>query len=135
MTAFKTIGLVGMQRQESISQTLCEVIQFLKKKKLPILLEEETAEQIPDHSLPVLSKKDFPGEADLVIVVGGDGSMLKASHLVLSKNVPVLGINRGNLGFLTDISPTDFKTPIEEALQGHFTEERRFLLHTEFQDC
>jgi len=64
----------------------------------------------------------------LVVVVGGDGSMLNVAKHVASEGVPVIGINRGNLGFLTDILPDEIETQLDEVLAGKFTVENRFLL-------
>ena len=66
--------------------------------------------------------------ADLVIVVGGDGNMLGAARVLSRFDVAVVGINRGNLGFLTDISPDDFEQPLSEILEGKYRTELRFLL-------
>jgi NAD+ kinase len=65
---------------------------------------------------------------DLVIVVGGDGSLLGAARALSPSHVPVLGVNRGNLGFLTDISPADIEEKVAEVLEGKYTVESRFLL-------
>ena len=71
---------------------------------------------------------------DLIVVVGGDGSMLSAARMAIKVNVPVIGINRGRLGFLTDISPQDIDTQLGGVLAGEYTEERRFLLHLRIHD-
>jgi NAD+ kinase len=63
-----------------------------------------------------------------VIVVGGDGSLLNAAHIVVDENVPVVGINRGRLGFLTDIHPDLLESYLKEILHGHYLKEQRFLL-------
>lgn len=65
---------------------------------------------------------------DLVIVVGGDGSLLGAARSLAMSNVPVLGVNRGNLGFLTDIKPTELEEKVGEVLEGRYTVDKRFLL-------
>ena len=65
---------------------------------------------------------------DLVIVVGGDGSMLKVASTLAQQNLPVVGINRGRLGFLTDISPEDIEQVLGQVLDGKYKEESRFLL-------
>ena len=67
-------------------------------------------------------------EADLAIVVGGDGNMLGAARVLARFDVAVLGVNRGNLGFLTDLTPQDFTDPLSQVLQGRFQTEYRFLL-------
>jgi Predicted sugar kinase len=69
-------------------------------------------------------------QADLAIVVGGDGHMLGAARVLARYNVPVIGVNRGNLGFLTDLSPHDFQDSLQQVLSGDYQTEHRFLLET-----
>jgi NAD+ kinase len=71
---------------------------------------------------------------DLIIVVGGDGSLLSAARMAIDVNTPVIGINRGRLGFLTDILPQDIETQLSAVLDGHYAEEKRFLLQTRIFD-
>jgi NAD+ kinase len=71
---------------------------------------------------------------DLIIVIGGDGSLLSAARLAVNVNTPVIGINRGRLGFLTDILPNEMETQLGAVLNGHYEEEKRFLLHTRIFD-
>jgi NAD+ kinase len=68
---------------------------------------------------------------DLVIVVGGDGSLLRGARALAKYGVPLLGVNRGRLGFLTDIIPEDIENKVEEVLAGNFKSEKRFLLDME----
>jgi NAD+ kinase len=74
------------------------------------------------------NRNDLGKQCDLVIVVGGDGSLLDAARAVVDFDVPVVGVNRGRRGFLTDISPQALTQSLEPLLAGHFREERRFLL-------
>ncbi|HAS62227.1 MAG TPA: NAD(+) kinase, partial [Vibrio sp.] len=69
--------------------------------------------------------------ADLAIVVGGDGNMLGAARVLSRFDISVIGVNRGNLGFLTDLNPEDFQTTLKAVLDGEFIEEERFLLEAE----
>ena len=69
--------------------------------------------------------------ADLAIVVGGDGNMLGAARILSRFDVPVIGVNRGNLGFLTDLNPDDFQAALKAVLAGEYIEEERFLLEAE----
>ncbi|MCT9925460.1 NAD(+)/NADH kinase, partial [Enterococcus faecalis] len=70
---------------------------------------------------------------DLVIVVGGDGSLLHAARALVKYNTPVIGVNRGRLGFLTDIKPTEVIFKLDQVLKGDFQTERRFLLEVEIR--
>ncbi len=127
---FQTIGIYGRHRTEHIEDTLWQLIDLLKKLKKDVIVEEST---LRDPSLKSVSYEKLGKECDLVIVVGGDGSLLHAARAVLPFNTPILGINRGFLGFLTDISPKDMERPITEILAGNFIEEPRFILEAKIK--
>lgn len=96
-----------------------------------VILEDTIAEVLPGHGLQTSSRKMLGEVCDMVIVVGGDGSLLGAARALARHNVPVLGINRGSLGFLTDIRPDELEVKVAEVLDGHFKVENRFLLQAE----
>ena len=72
-------------------------------------------------------------DSDLLVVVGGDGSILGVARDLAYTNIPVLGINRGGLGFLADISPDQIDSCLEAVLNGKYRSEKRFLLHVEVE--
>src|SRR3990167_10955704 len=123
---FHHIALIGRVRKD-IADTLEAVKDYLLQKKLTVYLEENAAEMMAHTDLPTFSEKKIPATIDLMIVVGGDGSLLNAAHCALPHHLPVLGINRGRLGFLTDIHPTEL-SKIGDVLSGKYTAEKRFLL-------
>jgi NAD+ kinase len=125
---FSRIALMGRYSTRSARHTLESLIRYLSTLPLELCLDAETADMVDAPQLPRINREDLGESCDLVIVVGGDGSLLNAARAVADHNVPVIGINRGTLGFLTDISPDDFEPAISAILQGHYTEERRFLL-------
>lgn len=127
---FKRIVLYARWHRASqeIDETLRLLCNFLLSKKLEVFLETETAARLIGMKLPSIALNQLKGENDLVIVVGGDGSMLSAAGSAIKVNVPLLGINRGRLGFLTDILPEEIESKIAEVLSGKFLEEKRFLL-------
>lgn len=126
-THFKKVALFGKQRVEGIEETLLAVKDYLLGHPVEVVLEPGTASLIPDSGLQVYPKELLCKNCDLIIVVGGDGSMLKASHIATNYGLPVLGINRGRLGFLTDIRPDELYK-VNEVLAGNYVEEERFLL-------
>ncbi len=128
MTQFKTIGLIGRRDSESTQYSLKRLITFLEKKQVDLLLDEETSEVLPDCSLVTKSRSFLAKNCDLIIVVGGDGSLLGAARAFAGYDVKLLGINRGRLGFLTDISPDEIEYKVSEVLEGSFDSEERFLL-------
>lgn len=128
MTAqFKTIGIYGRVRNEGVTATLKTLIAYLQKLGKDILLDTETAASLNDASLPAVPRQELCKRTQLLIVVGGDGSLLHAAHAVIDNEIPVLGINRGRLGFLTDIHPAELEK-IKAILEGDYILEKRFLL-------
>ncbi len=132
-TPFKAIGLIGRQRKEDISDTLLSLTNFLQERKLTVIVETETAAHLPIDKFQTCSRKELGKHCDLIIAVGGDGNLLNAAHVAVPYQIPVLGINRGRLGFLTDILPSELTERVGEVLDGHYLEEERFLLRTSIQ--
>lgn len=109
-----------------IEDTLMRLTSFLNSLAIQVFVDEDTA-QVFDLALPILERKHL-NRNDLLIVVGGDGSLLSAASIAVLHDTPVVGINRGRLGFLTDINPNDMDTHIADIIHGKFKEESRFLL-------
>lgn len=127
---FTTIGLIGRQGMQAVSDTLTAVLDYLLARGLEVLVEEETARSLKTQQFTSCAREQLAQKVDLLIVVGGDGSLINAAHSAVEHNTPVLGVNRGRLGFLTDIHPQDLEKKIGEVLNGDYQEERRFLLKT-----
>jgi NAD+ kinase len=128
MNKFRNIGLIGRLGSKKVVDTIKKMISFLSEQDFNVVLDQRIGELMPGHGLETCGKKAMGDQCDLVIVVGGDGSLLGAARALSRCDVPVLGVNRGQLGFLTDISPNDFETKFIEILDGKYTEEERFLL-------
>lgn len=127
MNAFNSIGLMGRVKNASVKETLIQLIDFLSSLPKKIYIESDTAQVIGHVDHPILSGAELGRHCDLLMVVGGDGSFLHAAHVVLNQGIPILGINRGSLGFLTDIHPSEYKK-IARILEGEYFLEQRFLL-------
>ena len=95
---------------------------------MSIVIDDVTAELVGDANAEVFPRAEIAAHCDLVIVVGGDGSILSMAKFIVSKNVPVIGVNRGRLGFLTDVLPDEIEDQIALVLQGEYKVEKRFLL-------
>ena len=128
MTGFKRIGLVGRPDHSGVVDSLQRLLALLATKELTVVLDDITAGLIDSSGQHVCKREELSGHCDLVIVVGGDGSMLNIAKYVAADQVPVIGINRGRLGFLTDISPDDLEARVEDVLSGKYSVESRFLL-------
>lgn len=128
MTGFKRIGLVGRPDHSGVVDSLQRLLALLATKELTVVLDDITAGLIDSSGQHVCKREELSRHCDLVIVVGGDGSMLNIAKYVAADQVPVIGINRGRLGFLTDISPDDLEARVEDVLSGKYSVESRFLL-------
>ncbi|PID43102.1 MAG: NAD(+) kinase [Proteobacteria bacterium] len=113
-----------------VVETLRRLKRFLVKADYDVVLEQTTATVLPGHGVQVCSIRMMGEIADLVIVVGGDGSLLGAARELARFDVPLLGVNRGQLGFLTDIRPDELEKGVGEVLGGAYVEEERFLMDT-----
>ncbi|SFX24235.1 NAD(+) kinase [Marinospirillum alkaliphilum] len=130
-TGFRNIGLIGRLGSTRVVDTLKRLMRFLDERNYQIIVEDRTATVLLGHGFQEANRKMLAEICDLVIVVGGDGSLLGAARAMARTGVPVLGVNRGRLGFLTDITPDQLEEKVGEVLEGKYTAERRFLLDAE----
>lgn len=131
---FKKIGMIGKHGDPSVKETLRRLCDYLTEKGCEVMLEETTGKLLDGSPLPSLPEIDLPGRCDLVIVVGGDGTLLHSARALASQNAPLLGINLGRLGFLVDISPDQMLPHLDAILDGHYEQEHRFLLEVSMGD-
>jgi len=128
MSEFSTIGLTGRNNKE-IVDSLYAVANFLEDHvDINIVLDVNIADLLKDKNYPVSPIEKLAEQCDLVIVVGGDGSLLQVASMLAEHDLPVVGINRGKLGFLTDILPDELESTLEQVLAGEYKVESRFLL-------
>ncbi|MCW8886477.1 MAG: NAD(+) kinase [Motiliproteus sp.] len=128
MDQFKNIGLVGRSDSELVIQSLDALIPYLQEQGINVILDTRISPQLEKHGLQESAVRMLGESCDLVIVVGGDGTLLGAARELAPKKVPMLGVNRGNLGFLTDIRPEEICEKVGEVLDGKYTVESRFLV-------
>ena len=128
MTDFKRIGLVGRPDHSGVVDSLLRLLTFLGNQDVDIVLDDVTAGLIENPGVNECTREELSSRCDLVIVVGGDGSILNVAKFIASDQVPVIGINRGKLGFLTDVLPNEIETNIANVLNGDYSVDKRFLL-------
>lgn len=135
MKKFKRVILYARQHRanQGVNESLHRLVDFLEKQNIQIYQDIDTTASF-EMKIPVLPREQMGEKNDLIIVVGGDGSLLSAARMAIKVNTPVIGINRGRLGFLTDILPQDIETHLSAVLDGKYKEEKRFLLHTRIFD-
>jgi NAD+ kinase len=128
---YNTIGLIGKPNHEGASATITALYQFLTEQDYKVLIESSVASSINIDKLAINTLIEIGEQADLAIVVGGDGYMLGAARVLSCFNIGVIGVNRGNLGFLTDLSPDELIEPLKEILNGKSRSEQRFVIEAE----
>jgi len=129
--SFSTIGLIGRLGSDKVTDSLTRLVHYLTSHHYNVVIEDRTATVIPHHGQTEASRRALGELCDLVIVVGGDGSLLGAARSLCKTGTLILGVNRGRLGFLTDISPDELEQRVGEVLSGHYEVEKRFLLDAE----
>jgi NAD+ kinase len=117
----------------TVMSAIKKLIKFFKEIHFPIFLEASTSLRF-DIDMPTLTNDHFQKDTDLLIVIGGDGSLLSAARLASEKAIAVIGVNRGHLGFLTDIMPNHMFSELEAVLKGNFICEERLLLRVRLFD-
>jgi len=132
---FQRVILFARQHRanEGVNETLQRLITFLKERHIETFVDQDTAAHFDLH-LPCLTETEMDPKRDLIVVVGGDGSILSAARMAIRVDLPVIGINRGRLGFLTDILPQEIDIKLLAVLQGHYQEESRFLINAHIHD-
>ncbi|MEW8508007.1 MAG: NAD(+) kinase [Candidatus Thiodiazotropha sp.] len=131
---FQQVGLIGKHGDPMVKETLLRLYDYLLEQKREVIFEEATCRLL--KGLPVSGVPDIElaKQSELVIVVGGDGTLLHAARTLASQNIPILGINLGRLGFLVDLSPDQMTSRLEEILNGQYEQEARFLLEVSMGD-
>lgn len=125
---FKTIGVIGKYSDPDVGDTIRALHRHLEKRGREVLLDGQTAQLIAETSLPAADLDEIGRRCDLAIVVGGDGTLLHAARALADHEVPLVGVNLGHLGFLTDIPPERMNEAITRILDGQCTIEERALL-------
>ncbi len=128
---YKTVGLIGKPNHAATRASLNVLVDELSMRQCTILIESRIKKSIDDKSLTLCSLEEIGEHADLAIVVGGDGYMLGAARVLAGFDIDVIGVNRGNLGFLTDINPEDITRQLDAIFTGKLIREARFLLEAQ----
>ncbi len=129
--SFNQIGIVGRLESRSVELSVNRLLQLLQKLGKRYCIEQSLADVMSDLDCPAMDRQALGEWSDLIIVIGGDGTFLGAARDVAQFNVPMLGINRGRLGFLTDIMPSEMEERVEQVIRGEFILEDRFLLNVQ----
>lgn len=126
--SFKSIALVGNAKDLRVAECMLSLAGHFYARGLCTLVDPDVRLAFPPDSVELCPEQSFATRAELIVAIGGDGTLLYAARLVAGHAVPLLGVNRGRLGFLTDVSPNSMLEDIDTVLAGRFTEDRRSLL-------
>lgn len=124
----RTIGLFGKYGDDNIGDRINELAGFLLDRGLKVVIESGTAERFQILGCTNLPLDEIGTEIDLAIIIGGDGTLLNVARSIVVHDVPMVGVNLGRLGFLTDISPSEMVEEIGKILDGDYELEHRTLL-------
>lgn len=130
-SVFQTVAIIGKYMNPEIREQILMLANFLADRQVGVLIEENTAEQSDIREYASVNINDIGNKAELAVVVGGDGTMLSAARTLVDYDIPLVGINRGRFGFLTDLSAESMLPCMEKILAGKYTIEERILLSAE----
>jgi NAD+ kinase len=125
---FRHVALIGKYQAQGSRSALEEIAHFLEKQGCEVAIEKDTASNTGLSQFPTLDAAGIGAHCDLALVVGGDGTMLGIGRLLAQFGVPLVGINQGRLGFITDIAFEDYQDTLKPMLRGEYVEERRWMM-------
>jgi NAD+ kinase len=122
---FNIIAILGRYEDPRVAEPMAELAAYLTKAGAEVIAVPEVSSKLPVRRVP---EEEIAGLADLIVAVGGDGTMLHAAGLAWEHDVPLLGVNRGRLGFLADVTPDEMLQSLDSILDGEYSRESRLLL-------
>lgn len=128
---FRHVALIGKYQANGSRSALEDIAHFLGAQGCEIALEHDTASNTGLTQFPTLDVAAIGAQCDLALVVGGDGTMLGIGRLLAKFGVPLVGINQGRLGFITDIAFDHYQSALAPMLRGEFEEERRWMMQAQ----
>jgi len=126
--AFRRVALIGRHGSPGIAEPLSALAAFLTARGHSVVLDADTAQFMPVHGYPTAARDALGTQVDVAIVIGGDGTMLSVARELARFGVPLIGINQGRLGFLTDIPLAHTEAALAAIFAGRNVEERRTML-------
>lgn len=125
---FKTIAVLGRDEDPRVAEPMLKLASHLRDAGIDVIADSTDNFELPARQV---DERGLARQADLIIAIGGDGTMLHAARLAFARDVPLLGVNRGRLGFLADITPDEMLESVDRVLAGDFSMESRLLLKAE----
>jgi NAD+ kinase len=131
--AFRNIALFARSTEAQVTRCIVNLGTHLSGQGLRVLTSPAVQATFPPGMTVACEEREFAQKADLVIAIGGDGTLLRAAHWVAGRSIPLLGINQGRLGFLTDISPSSMREDVDKILGGSYIEDLRTVLEARIE--
>jgi NAD+ kinase len=127
---FETFGIFGKYNGIQCWDTIDKLVQHLQAQGKTVYLDSASCHDFPQtrYDVEIIDRDQIAKQVDIAIVVGGDGTFLDVARSIVDQQIPILGINLGRLGFLTDISPKDMLNTLDEMIQGSYESEERNLI-------
>jgi len=126
----RKIGIISKPRKTEVREIVPPLIEWLRKREIETFIDKETG-TIVESTERCLTRNDMPGQVDLLVVLGGDGTLLATARALNRKPVPILAVNLGGLGFLTVITREELYPTLEKVLTGKYRSERRVQIEGE----
>jgi NAD+ kinase len=126
----RTVGIISKPRKENIAAVVPRLLEWLRARNLGVFYDKETAECIAPGG-PEVPREELPSKTDIIILLGGDGTLLAAARMMGDSKVPILPVNLGGLGFLTSVTLEELYSVLEEVLAGNHRISERALLEAE----
>ncbi|MCZ6666076.1 MAG: NAD(+) kinase [Gammaproteobacteria bacterium] len=128
---FTRIGIVTKMHEPAVKNALETLIRLLNERGLEVLIDQRTDTAGMAGVFQPVSAAALPDSCDLVVSLGGDGTLLQSAGLIYPRDVPLVGVNLGRLGFLTDLAQVDASSGLSAVLDGHYVSEERAVLGCE----
>lgn len=125
---FQNVALIGKHKAPEIAGPLLRLAAFLSSRGLTVVVDSLTAEHLKDSPYKAMNLDEIGRAVDLAIVLGGDGTMLNIARTLSPCHIPLVGVNQGRLGFLTDLTLDNLQDSIAAMLEGKFVTEQRLLI-------
>jgi NAD+ kinase len=126
----RSVGIICKPRKEDLGSIVPSLVEWLRARKLRVLLDQSAAESCPNCESPA-QQEALISESDLVVVLGGDGTLLAAARLLQNREVPILPVNLGALGFMTSVTLDELYPLLEQTLAGEHRVSERMVLQAE----
>lgn len=128
MPEFNNVGIIGKQRDPRVGPTLARLAAQLRELGSSVWVDARSADHVDDSTCRFATVDEIGDSCDLVVVVGGDGTLLAAARVLAKTGVPILGINQGRLGFMVDVNPQEMSATLAAIYSGRYIREERLLL-------